>query len=324
MAVDILPSNDWKVLQEKFRDFTMLEQQLSNHEVPEQNDCHEITEETGDDSELTEICDVPEIAQTNDYANENSDANIGQLAAKINSIEINSDESKVVPKEGTIDQESKKKTRRKSRGKGKGNKNANADMVIEQVIQLENDNKNTLNQRILRRHLSSTCDDQSLVSIQELKRIYPDSWQNFVQKTGRVVFIFEEKHSRLTVGYLKMFQDKNPNFALFAPLDSKVPRMKIPRNQCPKDFWSRPQDFGEYLFIAKVIKWDQVSFAMGQLMENLGSDGDIEVRTKGTVTENYSIRFLTHPKKKKKKNTRGFMKFPVFNILVFKSIFLEF
>ena len=78
-----------------------------------------------------------------------------------------------------------------------------------------------------------------------------------------------------------MFQDKNPNFALFAPLDSKVPRMKIPRNQCPKDFWSRPQDFGEFLFIAKVIKWDQVSFAMGQLMENLGSDGDIEVRTKG-------------------------------------------
>ena len=105
----------------------MLEQQLSNDIVPEQNDCHEITEETGDDSELTEICDVPfpEIAQTN---NENSDANIGQLAAKIDSIEINSDESKMETKGATVDQESMKKTRRKSRGKGKGNKNANAGM----------------------------------------------------------------------------------------------------------------------------------------------------------------------------------------------------
>ena len=105
----------------------MLEQQLSNDIVPEQNDCNEITEETGDDSELTEICDdqFPEIAQTN---NENSDTNIGQLAAKIDSIEINSDESKMETKGATVDQESMKKTRRKSRGKGKGNKNANAGM----------------------------------------------------------------------------------------------------------------------------------------------------------------------------------------------------
>ena len=96
-----------------------------------------------------------------------------------------------------------------------------------------------------------------------------------------MVAIIQEKHSRLTVGYLKIFQDKNPNFALFAPLDSKVPRMKIPRNQCPNDFWSRPQDFSEYLFIGKILKWEQVPFAMGQLVESLGSDCDLEARTKG-------------------------------------------
>ena len=173
----------------------------------------------------------------------------------------------------------KKKTRRRSRGKGKSNKEA---VVDKSVLQVDiNHAQKSTNGRLLRRHLSSTSDDPSLVSIHELKRIYPDSWENFVQKTGRVVAINEEKHSRLTVGYLKIFQDKNPNFALFAPLDSKVPRMKIPRNQCPNDFWSRPQDFSEYLFIGKIVKWEQVPFAMGQLVESLGSDCDLEARTKG-------------------------------------------
>ena len=149
-----------------------------------------------------------------------------------------------------------------------------------------NHTQKSTNGRLLRRHLSSTSDDPSLVSIHELQKIYPDSWENFVQKTGRVVAINEEKHSRLTVGYLKIFQDKNPNFALFAPLDSKVPRMKIPRNQCPNDFWSRPQDFAEYLYIGKIIKWEQVPFAMGQLVESLGSDCDLDARTKGLLMEN--------------------------------------
>ena len=60
-----------------------------------------------------------------------------------------------------------------------------------------------------------------------------------------------------------MFPDKNPNYALFKPLDSKVPRMKIPRNQCPPNFFTRPQDFVNNLYIAEITKWDIVNSAMG-------------------------------------------------------------
>lgn len=122
-------------------------------------------------------------------------------------------------------------------------------------------------------------------SIENLKESYPECWQQFVQKTGRVVSILEKKHSRRTAGYLKQFQDKNPNFALFSPLDSCFPRMKIPQKLCPTDFFSRPQDFEEFLFIGHIEKWDLVSHAIGKLTHNLGSDKDINVRTQAILME---------------------------------------
>ncbi len=48
-----------------------------------------------------------------------------------------------------------------------------------------------------------------------------EGWENFIQRTGRVVAILEKKHSRTAAGHLKMLPDKNPNFALFSPTDSK-------------------------------------------------------------------------------------------------------
>jgi len=54
-----------------------------------------------------------------------------------------------------------------------------------------------------------------------------------------VVGIFEKVHNRKAVGYLNKFPDSNPNFALFRPKDSRIPRIRIPADKCPKDFWLR-------------------------------------------------------------------------------------
>ncbi len=46
-------------------------------------------------------------------------------------------------------------------------------------------------------------------------------WETLVQKTGRVVAILTRRHSRTAAGTLRLLPDKNPNFALFSPTDSK-------------------------------------------------------------------------------------------------------
>ena len=50
----------------------------------------------------------------------------------------------------------------------------------------------------------------------------------------QVVALIEKKHSRACTGTIKPLQDKNPNRALFAPSDNRVPRLLIPMSDCPK------------------------------------------------------------------------------------------
>jgi DIS3-like exonuclease 2 len=135
-----------------------------------------------------------------------------------------------------------------------------------------------------------------------------------MQKTGRVVFILEEKHTRKAAGNLKLFGDKNPKFALFSPTDSTVPRMKIPMEECPSGFLQRADEFKDTLFVAKITKWEQVANALGKntllsagyqcliltcyckihkvtitfvmlgnLLETLGDARDIEVRSRAIL-----------------------------------------
>lgn len=49
----------------------------------------------------------------------------------------------------------------------------------------------------------------------------------------KVVGIIEKKNNRWAAGHLKLFPDKNKDFALFSPNDSRLPRMKINMNECP-------------------------------------------------------------------------------------------
>lgn len=64
----------------------------------------------------------------------------------------------------------------------------------------------------------------------DLLKTLDDDW---FQKTGFVVGILEKKNNRLAAGHLKLFPDKNKEYALFSPNDSRLPRIKIKLIDCP-------------------------------------------------------------------------------------------
>ncbi|KAF2352189.1 DIS3-like exonuclease 2 [Trinorchestia longiramus] len=101
------------------------------------------------------------------------------------------------------------------------------------------------------------------------------NWSRFIQKVGYVVHILEQRNTRLAAGTLKPFQDLNPNFALFSPNDSRIPRMKIPMNQCPPDLIARRNDYAKRIHLAKITMWNDPKFALGCLISDIGRQGDI-------------------------------------------------
>ena len=56
----------------------------------------------------------------------------------------------------------------------------------------------------------------------------------------QVVFIIEKKHSRACTGTVRPLQDKNPNKALFAPSDYRLPRLIIPMEDGLKGMFPFP------------------------------------------------------------------------------------
>ena len=89
-----------------------------------------------------------------------------------------------------------------------------------------------------------------------------------LQKSAKVVYILEKKHSRAATGILKLLADKNSDlfkkYALFSPSDHRVPRIYVPLKDCPQDFMTRPKDFANTLFICRIIDWkEDCNFALG-------------------------------------------------------------
>nr|CAD7398537.1 unnamed protein product [Timema poppensis] len=62
--------------------------------------------------------------------------------------------------------------------------------------------------------------------------------------------------------------DRNPNFALFSPRDSRIPRIRIPMGNCPKNFIKEAARYENILFLAKITFWSDAL-----LLEN---DLDVE------------------------------------------------
>ncbi|XP_064142621.1 DIS3-like exonuclease 2 isoform X2 [Loxodonta africana] len=116
-----------------------------------------------------------------------------------------------------------------------------------------------------------------------------------LQKSAKVVYILEKKHSRAATGLLKLLADKNSElfrkYALFSPSDHRVPRIYVPLKDCPQDFVTRPKDYANTLFICRIVDWKEDSnFALGQLAKSLGQAGEIEPETEGILTE-YGVDF---------------------------------
>ncbi|XP_032386765.1 DIS3-like exonuclease 2 isoform X1 [Etheostoma spectabile] len=110
-----------------------------------------------------------------------------------------------------------------------------------------------------------------------------------LQKTAKVVYIVEKKHSRAVTGFLKFLPDKP--FAMFSPVDHRVPRINVFLADCPEDFSSRPGDYSNTLFICRITSWAADSnFAEGQLAKTLGQAGEIEPETEGILIE-YDVDF---------------------------------
>ncbi|KAM9248483.1 DIS3-like exonuclease 2 isoform 1-T1 [Dugong dugon] len=116
-----------------------------------------------------------------------------------------------------------------------------------------------------------------------------------LQKSAKVVYILEKKHSRAAAGLIKLLADKNSElfrkYALFSPSDHRVPRIYVPLKDCPQDFVTRPKDYANTLFMCRIVDWkEDSSFALGQLAKSLGQAGEIEPETEGILTE-YGVDF---------------------------------
>uniref|UniRef100_U3IZN0 DIS3 like 3'-5' exoribonuclease 2 n=1 Tax=Anas platyrhynchos platyrhynchos TaxID=8840 RepID=U3IZN0_ANAPP len=123
-------------------------------------------------------------------------------------------------------------------------------------------------------------------------RLLPDK---FLQRTAKVVYILEKKHSRAATGFIKLLADKNSELfrkcAMFSPVDHRVPRAYVSLADCPSDFVARPEDYSNMLFICRIVDWKEDSnFATGQLAKSLGQAGEIEPETEGILTE-YGVDF---------------------------------
>ncbi|KFP29416.1 DIS3-like exonuclease 2, partial [Colius striatus] len=120
-----------------------------------------------------------------------------------------------------------------------------------------------------------------------------------LQRTAKVVYVLEKKHSRAATGFIKLLADKNSELfkrcAMFSPVDHRVPRAYVSLADCPPDFVTRPEDYSNMLFICRIVEWKEDSnFATGQLAKSLGQAGEIEPETEGILTE-YGVDFSDFP-----------------------------
>ncbi|KAI1717993.1 RNB domain-containing protein [Ditylenchus destructor] len=142
----------------------------------------------------------------------------------------------------------------------------------------------------MRRNSPAEVEPQRRLNYRILSEMPIEDWgipDVCLQKTAMVVYIAEQKNSRIAVGQLKVMADGNRKWALFSPNDSRMPRMMIPSEQLPDGFYERPQDYAKYIFVASIVDWPETAqFARGKLYKHLGMVGDIEAETEGLLIAN--------------------------------------
>uniref|UniRef100_A0AC35TV17 RNB domain-containing protein n=1 Tax=Rhabditophanes sp. KR3021 TaxID=114890 RepID=A0AC35TV17_9BILA len=117
----------------------------------------------------------------------------------------------------------------------------------------------------------------------------PEDWgmpDVCLQKTAEVVYIKEQRHTRMAVGQLKPLQDGNKNFALFSPSDPRMPRMMIPADQLPDKFYDNPTEYNKFVFVARLVEWGNQQFSRGKLYRPIGLTTEIDAQSKGILMSN--------------------------------------
>ncbi|KAF7639866.1 RNB domain-containing protein [Meloidogyne graminicola] len=106
-------------------------------------------------------------------------------------------------------------------------------------------------------------------------------------KSAQVVAVLEKIANRRVVGHIKPMLSSTAHF-LFLPSDSRVPRILIPIKRAPTGFYSRPQDFEKFLYLAQLTDWEEDCInPRGKLLDNLGEGGEIGAEHKALLRINY-------------------------------------
>ncbi|CAG2177744.1 unnamed protein product, partial [Oppiella nova] len=238
VAVRIKPSQEWKVLLDTIRihwdewcvDFERLlgiRNESDGTDATHESSAHSSHDiETIDESD--EYCD--RITLNSDSNNEyNTTKNTTKTQTNAQSCDTNAKTS-----------QKRRRSRKKKNKSGSDEKNDVKSSECEKTSLLKPEVVNSLIIAKKSQRHSRICDELSatLERIGDLKIEYLlklEFWDKFIQRTGRVVAISEYIHSRTAGGRLSHMKEKNQNWALFIPNDSRIPRMRIAMNTCPPD-----------------------------------------------------------------------------------------
>ncbi len=114
-----------------------------------------------------------------------------------------------------------------------------------------------------------------------------------LRRTAQIVAIQASNHIEEMVGYLKpcgLAEEElgRGNFmAFFVPLEKRVPRLLVPVKRLPASFLGNSGELTSNLFVARITEWPISSiFPKGDLIQNLGPAGDMEVEMQALLADN--------------------------------------
>lgn len=96
--------------------------------------------------------------------------------------------------------------------------------------------------------------------------------------TASVVAITKQVHSRIAIGYLK-FKENRKRFVMLVPRDSRIPMIRIQQKLWQEDYYKKPKEYENVLFLAEIEEWTSVRYAVGKSLQkvNMGMFIDITV-----------------------------------------------
>ena len=125
-------------------------------------------------------------------------------------------------------------------------------------------------------------------------------WKEFIQRSGKVVYIIAKTHSRICGGHIQLEQTnkvKDKRYAHFIANDSRIPRVIIPFNLIPTDFINNYEQYKYNLFLVKIDNWNASNyFPNGIVLQSNGKCGDVQIET-DILLKTYEVDTNEFPQK---------------------------